>query len=81
MRRETAMQGGRLACGVGLSRKVGIRWPFGLQDPQVKRRVVLLWVELPWKKVNVSKRKQASRVFVLAVNHPIRPTPVNSEQA
>jgi hypothetical protein len=42
---------------------------------------VLLWVELPWKKVDVSKRKQASRVFVLAMNHPIRPTPVNSEQA
>jgi hypothetical protein len=40
---------GRLACGVGLLRMVGILSPFGLQDQRVKRRKLLLWVELPWK--------------------------------
>jgi hypothetical protein len=49
MRRERAMQGGRLTCGVGLLRMVGILLPFGLQDRWVKRRKLPLWVELPWK--------------------------------
>ena len=48
MRRERAMQGGRLACEVGLLRMVGILSPFSIQDRRVKRRKLLLWVELPW---------------------------------